>query len=323
MRRSSSRQAFTLIELLVVIAIIAILIALLLPAVQKVREAAARTQCQNNCKQLGLALHAHHDTKKFLPAGAYTQAATAANPTGGTTWLVHILPFVEQTAIFSKYNMTVNYNNTATTPPPNLPVGILKVPIYYCPSGSQALSDNSSETDTGASTGIRHFSTHYYGNMGPFATAAPATAVIGGTTYTYTGSGIGGNGAFSNHGVLGVNTKVRLVDILDGTSNTIMVGERSLNEVPPNAPNKGYRSWIRGQNGGAGASKNVTFPINSPAGNYNASNNFNDMCFASNHTGGVQILFGDGSCRFVADSVDINILKASASKDSGEVASLP
>jgi prepilin-type N-terminal cleavage/methylation domain-containing protein len=301
------RKAFTLIELLVVIAIIAILIALLVPAVQKVREAAARTHCINNLKQLGLGLHAYHDTVKSFPAGAYGTNASVSNPTGRTTWMVHILPFVEQTAIFKQYNMTVNYNATA-----NLPVGIMKVPIYYCPSGSQELSGNSGEASPPPNP-VRHFSTHYYGNMGP-----TGTAVIGGTTYTYTTSNAGTNSAASRHGPLGVDTKVRIVDILDGSSNTILVGERSM--VKPGA-DTGYRSWIRGQNGGVGASKNMTNLINKV--HYNGSTNFNDISFGSNHANGCTFLLGDGSGRFITENVDINILKTSASKDSGEVVQLP
>jgi len=308
-RFGTSRRphGFTLIELLVVIAIIAILIALLVPAVQKVREAAARTQCINNVKQLGLGLHAYHDTNKSLPAGAYTATTAVPATTPGTTWMVRVLPYVEQTAVYNQYNQTLPYNNAA-----NLPVGNFLVPIYQCPSGSQQLSGNGSEVANGQT----NYSTHYYGNMGP-----TVSAVLGGTTYTYTTSNVGTNSAASIHGPLGVNTKVRLTDIVDGTSNTILVGEISVNQIAPLYPNNGYRSWCRGQNGGAGASKNVSYKINDPAGGYNGSNNFNDMAFASNHTGGCTILLGDGSGRFVSDSVDLNVLKAMASKDGREVAS--
>jgi len=295
--RTPRRPAFTLIELLVVIAIIAILIALLVPAVQKVREAAARTQCQNNLKQMGLALHAYHDTSKKLPAGGQT-----ATPM--TTWLVYILPFIEQGNVFRLYDQTQNYNAAA-----NLPIGIIPMPIYQCPAGSQALSGNGSE----ASGGVQHFSTHYYGCMGP-----TGTAVIGGVTYTYATSNAGTNSAAASDGILGQNTKVRLTDILDGTSNTIMVGERSNTEP---AGTNSYRSWTRGCNGGCGASKNVTNLMNST--NYNGSNNFNDISFGSNHINGANMLFGDGSARLVTETIDINVLKACASISSKEVASLP
>src|SRR5438045_286101 len=98
-RKNRLRPAFTLIELLVVIAIIAILIALLVPAVQKVREAAGRTQCTNNLKQMGLALHAYHDSAKRLPSGHYSTSADGA--LRYTTWMVQILPYIEQQNLFA------------------------------------------------------------------------------------------------------------------------------------------------------------------------------------------------------------------------------
>jgi len=292
-------RAFTLIELLVVIAIIAILIGLLLPAVQKVREAAARTKCTNNLKQLGLALHNYHDQNNKLPPGG--QEATPL-----TSWIVLILPNAEQGPLYNQYTLTKNYNDAA-----NLPVGNVAVPILACPSGSQSLSGNGSE----AANGQTNFSTHYYGNMGP-----TGTATISGTTFTYTTTSAGGNSAYSNNGVL-VDSKVpqaRLTDIKDGTSNTIMVFERSNNEP---AGTNSYRSWIRGCSGGCGAAKNITYAMNST--NYNGSNNFNDISAGSQHNGGANFLMGDGTVRFVSQTVDMNAYLAAASRNGGETLSLP
>src|SRR6476619_7159535 len=115
------RYAFTLIELLVVIAIIAILIALLVPAVQKVREAAARAQCQNNMKQIGLALHSYHDVYKSLPIGQQSRV-------GKGNWRVLILPYLEQTNLYKNLNLADVYNSTA--------LNSLVLPVWSCPSSA-------------------------------------------------------------------------------------------------------------------------------------------------------------------------------------------
>ena len=114
------RRAFTLIELLVVIAIIAILIALLVPAVQKVREAAQRTTCQNHLKQIGLAMHAHHDTYKHLPTTRHDNRYT---------WAVEILPFLEQGPLFNKWDLTRSYFHAN-----NQVARETSVPVYFCPA---------------------------------------------------------------------------------------------------------------------------------------------------------------------------------------------
>ncbi|QEL15721.1 DUF1559 domain-containing protein [Limnoglobus roseus] len=323
-----SRSGFTLIELLVVIAIIAILIGLLLPAVQKVREAAARAKCANNLKQFGIGLHAYHDTNGNLPPGCENTVLPKPNPVGntttiqGTSWLVYVLPQMEQAPLFAKWDFTKTYSDAANS----ANVGDIVVPNNYCPSGpgpKQYLDPNAGVTTNP--------STHYYGVMGPGGATNPTTNTIGTATYSYTVGSPAANGAWSAHGMLSqfqtvagsvsTNRTVRLTDVSDGTSNTLMVGELS-RQIPSTNPATAshYRTWTRGNNGGAGACKCVTNSINSTF--YNGSNNFNDISFGSQHTGGCNFGMGDGTVRFVRDTVDLSIYKAAASISVGEVASL-
>jgi len=322
---AAKRCAFTLIELLVVIAIIAILIGLLLPAVQKVREAAARMKCSNNLKQLGIGLHAYHDAVGKLPPGAENAVYPKPNPPGntnsflGTTWLVYILPYVEQGPLYKNYNFAAAYNNAT-----NLAVGNVPIPIYLCPSATITTSGNSSE----GTAGIRNATTNYFGVMGPNArTTDPFTLTLGGRTYSYRVGNPTTNGAYACSGMLqqyrdtpgSITTGfiVKLTTVTDGLSNTLMVGERSV--TPPGGLND-YRSWIRGNNGGSGATKNVAYPINST--NYDGNSNFNDISFGSNHTGGANFLMGDGSVRFVNQNINLTVLQMSASMTEGEVVQL-
>ncbi|TWT60594.1 DUF1559 domain-containing protein [Rubinisphaera italica] len=295
----SVRRGFTLIELLVVIAIIAILVALLLPAVQQAREAARRSACKNNMKQIGLALHNYHDTHSVFPPGSIH---------GRTQLSMHvfILPFIEQSALYD----TFNFESASGIGASSSTASKTKVDTYMCPSGTILVQSGTSD-----------YTMHYYGNGGP--------KNFDGQTPTYTCSGHSSNnecltttlaahGGYSQQGLFSRNSKVKFRDVVDGTSNTIAVMEISLTRTGTGTAASHYRLWTRGSNGTASASfKNVLHSPNSTT--YTSGNNFNDVSMGSNHKGGCQVVLADGSVKFVSENVDMNSLRATASRDSGEV----
>ncbi|HXG10342.1 MAG TPA: DUF1559 domain-containing protein [Gemmataceae bacterium] len=314
-----NRSGFTLIELLVVIAIIAILIALLLPAVQKVREAAARSQCANNLKQIGLAVHNYHDSYGKLP-NAY--AATT-----GLSWHVYLLPYIEQDNLYRRFD-TTTVNPSHTAPNRNDPNGLVKVAVYQCPScplreqafGPPHHTNGPSDLippNTGAPAAIPH----YYGVNGPRGTN-PATGTpypVG--TATHEGVPVATSGMFQRDGA------ITLVGITDGTSNTLMIAEMSW--VSPQFGTR-YRSWVRGGDEYSGviagrpsfvvSCRNVTNAINSIF-TANLIVPFNDVPFGSMHPGGMNACFGDGSVRFLNQSLNMAAYRALASRNGGEVVS--
>jgi len=304
--RGRSRHGFTLIELLVVIAIIAILIGLLLPAVQKVREAAARTKCINNLKQQGLALHACHDVNGVLPKGTYdwaTPSPGAVNQApyeGSWTWMTYILPYIEQGPAADKAKQFASAGGSNYYSWYN-PVCALPMKVYTCPSDPRGSPIIAPGSLFGLPVDISM--TSYLGNAGQ-------------RSYGLTGAW---------DGVLYANSKVKLTDITDGTSNTVLVGER------PPSQDLDFGWWFAayGYDGhGVGDCLMVSNDI--AIANY-YMNNGNAIgspppCPTSNaaakvgivpgdvryfcdsshywsyHTGGALFLMGDGSCRFITYS---------------------
>ena len=296
--RTRRRLGFTLIELLVVIAIIAILIGLLLPAVQKVREAANRTKCQNNCKQIGLALHNHHDALGWLPP---SHGAGGYRTTG--TWLMRILPFIEQSALY----------NTATGSNPASADAVV-VQIYGCPSDPR---------------GNRVFSQ----NVGGFSQDYGLTSYLAchgsqWATYNFT------TGQYVGDGMIYYNSKRKITDALDGASNTILVGER------PPSPDGAYLPlywgwWIYETNWDVGMAANATSIFSYSNGTSGTpcpnpdryrEGDINNYCdtdhFWSPHPGGAYFVFGDGGVRFVPYTIGSSLFTALTMRSGGEVVDL-
>jgi prepilin-type N-terminal cleavage/methylation domain-containing protein len=323
------RTAFTLIELLVVVAIIGILIGLLLPAVQKVREAANRMRCANNLKQMGVALHNYHDTHQSLPPGS---SAAPVDSVVGTffninspNWRVRILPFVEQGGLAGKLKLDGSLSLSGHTPcaasGANAILLQLWIPIYRCPSNAGDPIGNPPNMDNGSGT-----------QMMDYAGIAGAYPDPAGRTRYYQSS----YGQMGNNGTLLVNESLRLTDITDGTSNTMVVAEQSGLVGGQNVSASYGGGWI-----GARYQQTVSqmttanqaffttgvttvkYQLNTRTGTANASSRpfETNTILNSAHAGGINALLGDGSVRFVADSIPMATLLNLSSRDDGVVIS--
>jgi prepilin-type N-terminal cleavage/methylation domain-containing protein len=312
--RSRTRGGFTLIELLVVIAIIAILIGLLLPAVQKVREAAQRLSCQNNLHQLGLALHNYHDSYGSFPA-----CPTVGN--AGVSWHCLILPYIEQGNLAAQVDPTkAAYGSQTSRALPNQPLGAYRVATFLCPSATSEFSSSLIDSPDGKA---RAYTTHYVGNAGPVGTNPRTGAAYNIHTVSAAQGGLAADGVlpFIPTVVTSLSPTprpagVRLPDISDGTSSTLMLFEASWTGLDAGT----YRSWVRGfaWNSDGTCSKNVTNAMN--VQKYTTSGTYNNTSMGSNHAGGCNVALADASVRFLSATVDLNnVLKPLASRAGGEV----
>jgi prepilin-type N-terminal cleavage/methylation domain-containing protein/prepilin-type processing-associated H-X9-DG protein len=299
-----ARLAFTLIELLVVIAIIAILIALLVPAVQKVREAAARSQCLNNLKQIGAAMHNYHDTAKKFPP----QTANNGNACCYGTWQMAILPYVEQAAMWQNYQ---NWGNTLKTgltyeQKANLLITSIRLDVFSCPS--DIWNAPKSGTYLGQTYNITQH--NYLVNVGNIDYAQGADGPLPDQN-NYPGLKFLG-APFSR------TKQMRIADITDGTSNTLMVAEINQGQDQDfrgltwwaegsgftvyRTPNSQLPDYISNGNGAPGCVPPNVNPLNAPCVAIKTPN-FNVFAARSRHPGGVQVLLCDGHARFVSESI--------------------
>jgi prepilin-type N-terminal cleavage/methylation domain-containing protein len=300
------RVAFTLIELLVVIAIIAVLVALLLPAVQKVRETANRASCLNNLKQIGLALHNYHDSQGSFPPGYIERFPSLSDR---ANWITLILPYFEQDNLWKTYDPNQSTGGGTN----NFLLNRTKVKLFKCPSDIE-LPPKPYPPDP--SIGPWALGNYLANNgLGPMISHwEPAPSV-------------------AQPGVFMVNSKTRIADLLDGTSTTMLVTEclnvpgigsredwRGNLSYPENClfhwnhtPNTSNPDWLRDV-------LCVSVPRAPCIGTHTAYNNRRNIVSArSNHSGGVQVLFGDGGVRFVTDNIDLATWQALGSPAGGEV----
>jgi prepilin-type N-terminal cleavage/methylation domain-containing protein/prepilin-type processing-associated H-X9-DG protein len=293
-RRRASHRGFTLIELLVVIAIIAVLIGLLLPAVQKVRESASKTQCRNNLHQIGIALNAYQDVNKAFPPSRTTV-------TPQLSWSAFILPFIEQTNVQRIYNFTVDWDN-----PSNYPAIQIQVKIFNCPSTpvqprtDTTITANPACGDYSPINAIKDFVAINCFGLTKITSKDDARII----------------------GALVRDAPTRLVSIKDGASSTILIGEDAgRSEFYISGGAQGVPTVLKE---GGWADPNAPFSIDgaNPDGSIpgpcplNCSNNSE---FYSFHTNGASAVFADGSVQFMRQSMDLCTLAALTTRNGGEV----
>jgi len=333
---SRARRGFTLIELLVVIAIIAILIGLLLPAVQKVREAAARMSCSNNLKQIGLGLHNHHDVLGTFPPGGM-QTGDNGTPCY-TNWAIEILPYIEQANIYRNYNQKL-LNTDAVN---YAAVAMQRIKTYECPS--DMLVGIAEAPASGPDTSRTWMQGSYRGVSGVIVTdiswgcwdtfepakwpaaklfSGATKGVLHGTAAAY--NGVPTQTAGTAPGVAVMGGPEKLTSIIDGTSNTLMVGECTFLDVTRRATFWAYTYASYNQSSVSDSSATLTNRYNQCAA-LNPDGYGDQMCkrsFGSNHTNGMNFVMGDGSVRFIQNSVSVPMLRAAATMMGGEIVNLP
>ncbi len=302
-RKHRRAWAFTLIELLVVIAIIGVLIALLLPAVQKVRAAADRTWCLNNLKQLGLATHSYHDTYGAFPPGQLTSPKKHALG-------AYLLPFIEQTNLARPYDFKIHWYEEA-----NQVVVATPLKVFQCPAAPHP-------------DGLVFPVTRNYGTTYPISEAVSDYAAFNNVDQALQAQGfIPSTPALppKPNGILISGGGVRIAQVTDGTSQTMIIGENSgrphtyitggidVSPSPPNDYGGGWADWDNPNQMHGNSADGKTSP--GPCA-INCSNNGGMYSF---HIGGANVAFADGSVRYLQAQVSMTIVAALITKDGGEV----
>ena len=309
---TARRRGFTLLELLVVIAIIAVLIGLLLPAVQKVREAANRAKCQNNLKQIALAAHNYHDAYQKFPMGWHQPAIVDGRPNGGANLWIGLLPYFEQDNLYRRWDNDDNRNNVAGG---TNAVQAQVIKLLLCPSDPLPQPMVYFNAPIAQSWTWGYYGISSYGGNG------------GTRSFSQDSSRITQDGIFFR------DSSVCLLGVTDGSSNTFLFGERYHRDpqfdlqqplVSPNTgpiAQNGRWACIAGLGSLAMVELSTPVPINYqvPPGGDLSTLEDRACAFGSGHPGGANFAFADGSVRFLSDSIPLLILQALSTRAGGEV----
>ncbi|MBI1314667.1 DUF1559 domain-containing protein [bacterium] len=329
MKQRRFQRGFTLIELLVVIAIIAILVALLLPAVQSAREAARRSQCKNNLKQIGLAIHNYHETAGTMPIGVGRTRAGG----WGVSWWVGVLPYLDQAAIYDK--LTFNgihtgwlWNGDPAGNANGLAVADQRIPPMFCPSSPLPQMGN---------VGFVNSCRPHYAGVGGATDGDGFTNGTNHSQFTCCGccGGISWTGLWAFGGPLVYQQAFKFAEIPDGTANTLLIGEQS--DYARDANNNlvqihSEHGWTMGSPSTTERKfnlLNIRYPINAVnaiggaslpgVGNNHGPNNG----MWSPHPGGAHVTVVDGSVQFLSENIDMRTLRLLCTRDDNQGATLP